>query len=162
MKWLLIISLSIHWMNPFIWLFYLFANRDIELACDEMAVEILGRRERVPYACCILKLESDQINHAPSASYMGKEPLDERMISLAKYSHKTKSAVVAAVLIVILAASLGAWSFLQGNGHLSELNPPQSVIPHDNSNQNIDDVPFYVDNSESQEIDGDYELSWVS
>ena len=61
-----------------------------------------------------------------------------------------------------MAASLGAWSFLQGNGHLSELNPPQSVIPHDNSNQNIDDVPFYVDNSESQEIDGDYELSWVS
>lgn len=163
MKWLFIISLSIHWMNPFIWLSYLFANRDIELACDEMAVEILGRRERVPYACCILKLEGGQMDHTPSASYMGKEPLEERMISLAKYSHKTKSAIAAAILIVILAALLGAWSFLQGNGHLSELNPPGSVICHDKNNQDfVDDSPSYVANSELQGTSGDYEISWVS
>ena len=45
LKWFLAISVCVHWFNPFVWIMYILANRDIELSCDE-----IGRascRERV-------------------------------------------------------------------------------------------------------------------
>lgn len=35
--------LCVHWFNPAVWLLYVLANRDIELACDEAVVRLLGQ-----------------------------------------------------------------------------------------------------------------------
>ncbi len=37
-KLLLAAALCIHWFNPFVWVMYVLANRDIELSCDETVV----------------------------------------------------------------------------------------------------------------------------
>ena len=45
-KILLVAVLAIHWFNPFVWLMYFLANRDIELVCDEMVMYRLGENRR--------------------------------------------------------------------------------------------------------------------
>lgn len=49
-KWLFAAVVCIHWFNPFVWIMYLLANRDIELACDETVVQKLGLNARASYA----------------------------------------------------------------------------------------------------------------
>ena len=53
-KIVLAIVLCVHWFNPLVWVMYVLANRDIELACDEKVLKILGREKRSVYAMTLL------------------------------------------------------------------------------------------------------------
>lgn len=41
--------LTIHWFNPLMWLAYVLLCRDIELACDEKVIKVLGNEQRADY-----------------------------------------------------------------------------------------------------------------
>ena len=43
LKLILTAALCLHWFNPFVWIMYFLAARDIELACDESVIRILGK-----------------------------------------------------------------------------------------------------------------------
>lgn len=53
-KFFLCIVFGIYWFNPLIWVMYILANRDIELACDEMVIKLLGGKNRKEYAMTLL------------------------------------------------------------------------------------------------------------
>ena len=40
-----------------VWIMYFYANRDIELACDEAVVSILGEKGRIDYAATLIRFE---------------------------------------------------------------------------------------------------------
>jgi len=48
-KLLFAAAVCVHWFNPLVWLMYILANRDIELACDEKVLQIFGRKSRASY-----------------------------------------------------------------------------------------------------------------
>lgn len=64
-KFLLVTAACIHWFNPFAWAMLVFANRDIELACDEATVRRLGAESRFGYARSLLAMEESRISAAP-------------------------------------------------------------------------------------------------
>ncbi|MCL2565128.1 MAG: M56 family metallopeptidase [Defluviitaleaceae bacterium] len=59
-KWLLVLALCIHWFNPLVWVMYVFANRDIELSCDEAVVKVFEGRLNPAYALAIMRLEEKE------------------------------------------------------------------------------------------------------
>lgn len=53
-------AVGIHWFNPFVWLMYLFFNRDMELSCDEKVISHLGVHQRKEYAAALVRLAEKQ------------------------------------------------------------------------------------------------------
>jgi beta-lactamase regulating signal transducer with metallopeptidase domain len=47
--------LTIHWFNPLMWLAYVLLCRDIELACDEKVIKVLGNEQRADYISELLR-----------------------------------------------------------------------------------------------------------
>lgn len=56
-KWLLAAALCVHWFNPLVWMMYNFANRDIELSCDESVVRTFGELRKSDYAITLISME---------------------------------------------------------------------------------------------------------
>ncbi|NTU18734.1 M56 family metallopeptidase [Brevibacillus sp. HB1.2] len=48
------LALAIHWMNPLVWLWIRKMKADMELACDEYVLEVLGEKEAISYGMTLL------------------------------------------------------------------------------------------------------------
>ena len=59
-KWLLVLAVCIHWFNPLVWVMYVFANRDIELSCDEAVVKAFGETTSPSYALALMNLKEKE------------------------------------------------------------------------------------------------------
>ena len=55
LKALVMLTGSVHWFNPVMWLMVRQVDRDIELACDETALTVLPEEERLAYGETILQ-----------------------------------------------------------------------------------------------------------
>ena len=55
LKALVMLTVSVHWFNPVMWLMVRQVDRDIELACDEAALTVLPEEERLAYGETILQ-----------------------------------------------------------------------------------------------------------
>lgn len=55
LKALVMLTVSVHWFNPVMWLMVCQVDRDIELACDEAALTVLPEEERLAYGETILQ-----------------------------------------------------------------------------------------------------------
>lgn len=53
-KALCYLGVIVHWMNPFAWIAFYFYIQDMEMACDERALQTFGRRERLDYSRTLL------------------------------------------------------------------------------------------------------------
>lgn len=55
LKALVMLTVSVHWFNPVMWLMVRQVYRDIELTCDETALTVLPEEERLAYGETILQ-----------------------------------------------------------------------------------------------------------
>ena len=98
-KILLAIVMVCHWFNPAVWGMYLLANRDIELACDEMVLRIAGSGRRAAYANILLDWEAARPKqHLLAPHFMGNF-LEERIKNI---MNKRKITVTGVILSVML------------------------------------------------------------
>lgn len=101
MKFLLAAVLCVHWFNPFVWIMYILANKDIELSCDEQVIKHIGIHERADYARVLIHMEEIKSGFVPFCSGFGKNAIEERIKAMIKMK-KTKITgfVLAAVLVM--------------------------------------------------------------
>ena len=50
------VVLAVHWFNPLCWVSYILFGRDVELACDEKAVEDMSKEDKVGYTKTLVNL----------------------------------------------------------------------------------------------------------
>jgi bla regulator protein BlaR1 len=96
-KWILATSVCVHWFNPFVWVMYILANRDIELSCDETVIRKFGDNMKPTYARALVRLEEKKIGLSPMISSFSKNSTEERIISIMK----TKKITIATMLLAI-------------------------------------------------------------
>ncbi|WP_372632126.1 M56 family metallopeptidase [Cohnella sp.] len=96
-KWILATSVCVHWFNPFVWVMYILANRDIELFCDETVIRKWGENTKPTYARALVRLEEKKIGLSPMISSFSKSSTEERIISIMK----TKKITIATRLLAI-------------------------------------------------------------
>ena len=98
-KLLLTAALCVHWFNPLVWVMYFRANRDLELACDEAVVRILGLDSRKGYAYALLSAAESGFSPL-CLTYTTKHHMEERIRAVMKIKKQSLAAVLAALLLV--------------------------------------------------------------
>lgn len=106
--------LCIHWFNPFVWVMYVLANRDMELSCDAWVIRMMGEKKRSSYALMLIKMEERRNGMSALCSHFGKNAISERIEAIMKFKKATAVASALALVLVVgattaFAASSGAW-----------------------------------------------------
>ena len=103
------LALALHWYNPLVWLAVWLSKEDGELACDEGAVARLGEGERIPYGRTLVdmvaarSLRPGDLLSCSTAMTGGKKSIQQRVALLVKKPETVKTALFAAVSVVVLA-----------------------------------------------------------
>ena len=103
------LALAVHWFNPFVWLLWLLANRDLELSCDEEVLRRLGEEKRGDYARALLAMEEKRSFPGPLHTGFGAGTTRERITAIMKYKKKTvlRVALGLALILLLTACALG-------------------------------------------------------
>lgn len=109
-KLILLIALCVHWFNPFVWVMYVLANRDIELSCDETVLHVFGENTKASYARTLIGMEEIKSGITPLCNNFSKNALEERMTAIMKTKKSTVLSIALAVLIVAGTATAFATS----------------------------------------------------
>lgn len=100
-KILLAATFCIHWWNPLVWVLYILANRDMELACDEAAIRTLGINARSRYALAIIRMAEIKNHISPLYNHFSKNAYEERITAIMKIKNKSVAGIALALLIVV-------------------------------------------------------------
>lgn len=101
MKLLLIAALCVHWFNPFVWMMYILASRDMELSCDEAVLHLFGEHEKSAYARTLISMAETRSGFTPLCNNFSKNALEERMTAIMKTKKSTIFSIALAAFIVV-------------------------------------------------------------
>ncbi len=96
--------LAVHWFNPLCHVAYILLCRDIELACDEKVIRLLGEEEKKPYSETLLACSVPRGVIAACPLAFGEVGVKARIRSVLHYKKPAFWLVIAAVLACIAAA----------------------------------------------------------
>lgn len=99
-KLVLTAAVCVHWFNPFVWVMYVLANRDIELSCDETVVRTFGETIKSVYALTLIGLEEKKSRFTPLVSNFSKNAVEERIVSIMKTKKTSLMGIVLALVLV--------------------------------------------------------------
>ncbi len=96
--------LSVYWFSPPIWVAYILFCRDMELACDEMAVSCMDTNGRKAYSMALL---DNSASHRKSAVYplaFGEVGVKRRIAAVLRYKKPAVIVTAASLLVFAVAA----------------------------------------------------------
>ena len=96
--------LTIHWFNPLMWLAYVLLCRDIELACDEKVIKVLGNEQRADYTQALVACSVNRRVIAACPLAFGEVGVKERVKSVMNYKKPAFWVVVLAVIACVVVA----------------------------------------------------------
>ena len=106
-KLLLTICLCVYWWNPLVWCMVLIANRDMELACDEVVLCTLGADIKKAYALTLLDMAQRAARPSPLCSGFARGGAETRIRAILRFRHTSAWAgVCAAVVFFALGCAL--------------------------------------------------------
>ncbi|MBR5265817.1 MAG: M56 family metallopeptidase, partial [Clostridia bacterium] len=96
------VCICLWWWNPLVWISFFTAKRDGELACDELALEMLGENGRVDYGVTLIEMAK---NHSGRQLYLatisgGAKEMKERITAIA---NKRKNVIWAVAIVAVIA-----------------------------------------------------------
>lgn len=109
-KLLFAFTLCAHWFNPFVWVMYVLANRDIELSCDETVVQEFGETMKSAYAMTLIGMEEKKNGITPLCNNFNKNAIEERIICIMKIKKVTRLSIITAIMLVVGTATAFASS----------------------------------------------------
>ena len=100
-KLVLTAAMCVHWFNPFVWVMYVLANRDIELSCDETVVRTFGETIKSAYALTLIGLEEKKSRLTPLVNNFSKNAIEERIVSIMKIKKTSLMGIFLALALVV-------------------------------------------------------------
>ena len=157
-KLVLTAAVCVHWFNPFVWVMYVLANRDIELSCDETVVRTFGEAAKSAYALTLIGMEEKKSRFTPLVNNFSKNAIEERIVSIMKIK---KTSLMGAMLTLILIAGIITVFATNAANVAAAGNPPT-----DNGNTTSEiafaDVLSYTDESGKTQMSTDNGKTWMS
>lgn len=107
-NYMLLLTLSIHWFNPIVWLIFMKVREDIELGADELAIEKLNKQEKKEYGLVLINLLQNisKVNYTANMLCISDtEKNMERRILMIKGKNRNKilSAIIVITIIGVIA-----------------------------------------------------------
>ena len=100
-KLVLTTAVCVHWFNPFVWVMYVLANRDIELSCDETVVRTFGETMKSAYASMLVCMEETKSGLTPLVNHFSKNAIEERIVSIMKIKKTSVAGIIFALALVV-------------------------------------------------------------
>lgn len=148
-KLALIYAVWLHWWNPFVWVMFILANRDIELSCDESAIKLLGESKKSAYALTLVGMEEKSTKMISLHNYFGKGELEERVTAIMKIKKTTVFSVLTALILLCSFVVVFATSYENSIAHSFQLSNSENVIDAETyslyslTNKILDGLTFY-------------------
>lgn len=116
-KWLVQITICLHWFNPLVWLMGWEINRACEFSCDEAVLRTLGEEERRAYGDTLFRAmgEGGSFKEFPVSVTLNEsaELLKERLRAIMDFKKRSRLAttvsIVSAVAMTMGASAVGAY-----------------------------------------------------
>lgn len=105
MKPFAFLLLAVNWFNPVLWAAYVLLGRDMENACDEMALKNADAAQRAAYSRALVSCAAQPKMAAVCPLAFGEVAVKERVKNVLHYK---KPAVWAAVMVAVAAVIIGA------------------------------------------------------
>ena len=105
MKPFAFLLLAVNWFNPVLWAAYVLLGRDMENACDEMALNNADAAQRAAYSRALVSCAAQPKMAAVCPLAFGEVAVKERVKNVIHYK---KPAVWAAVMVAVAAVIIGA------------------------------------------------------
>lgn len=103
MKCVAFVTLAVHWFNPLVWLAFFLYNKDVEMACDERVMEVLGTGRKKSYSLALLHFKERQSGlFLPPA--FGESHTESRIKNILNYKKPGFWAVLLSIVLVGIAA----------------------------------------------------------
>lgn len=110
-KWLVQVTICLHWFNPLLYLMGREVNRTCELSCDEAVIKSMGEREQRAYGDTLLNALDMGGSYKSSVASItlneSAELLKERLDAIMSFKKKSKITVTI-MLVTTLALAVGA------------------------------------------------------
>ena len=101
------LALTIHWFNPFVWVAFTLAGRDMEMSCDEAVIRKLGEDVRAEYSASLLNLATGKRMFAGTPLAFDEGDPTERVRNLARWKKpKCWIILICVLMCVVLAVCL--------------------------------------------------------
>ena len=104
-KWLIQITVCIHWFNPFVYLLEKEVNKACELSCDEAVISMLDGNARREYGDMLISFVKSNHSHKNSLASVtlteGAEQLKERLGAIMNFKRKTKTIAMITTIFTI-------------------------------------------------------------
>lgn len=97
--------LAVNWFNPVLWAAYVLLGRDMENACDEMALKNADTAQRAAYSRTLVSCAAQPKMAAVCPLAFGEVAVKERVKNVLGYK---KPAIWAAVMVAVAAVIIGA------------------------------------------------------
>ncbi len=152
-KWLLQITLCLHWFNPLIYLVVKQINKNCELSCDEGVISRLDSDDRIIYGDALMASLTSQGNYGNFVVSMTMSEnggiIKERLDMIMNYKKKTRPVVLLTLLLTL--AMLCGFTF--AGAYMDEQNKVAATEGFDSSGFNttsINDKTWYLVETEDQ------------
>ena len=132
-KLVLIAALCVHWFNPFVWVMYVFANRDIELSCDEAVVRLFGETTKAAYARVLISMEEARSGLNPLCNNFSKNAIEERVTEIMKIKKLSILSLALALALVVCVTTAFATSAATKNNN--SISIPSIIYRDDATNK---------------------------
>lgn len=97
-------ALCLHWFNPFVWLAFILAGKDMEMSCDEAVMRRMNRDIRADYSASLLHLATGRSLIAGMPLAFGEGNPKSRIKNVMGYRKPSFWVLTLAALICVAAA----------------------------------------------------------
>ncbi len=96
--------LTLHWINPLMWLAYVLLCRDIELACDEKVIKELNSEQRADYTQALVDCSVNRRMIAACPLAFGEVGVKDRVKSIMNYQKPAFWIIFTALVLCVVVA----------------------------------------------------------
>lgn len=146
-KWLVQLTLCIHWFNPFIYLIAYETSRLCELSCDEEVIKKLDEKGKREYGNTLLNMAHTEKKQKSSIASVtlneGKKLLKERLDKIMVFKKKTITCTCLSIALTLILCTAAAAT---GNANIAKTGTNQSAKEntYNKTNQDKDTIDILI------------------
>ncbi|MCM1090651.1 MAG: M56 family metallopeptidase [Butyrivibrio sp.] len=92
----------VHWFNPFVWLAFHLMSQDMEMSCDEQALQSPALADRKAYSDALLKMSTGRLRFSGCPLAFGESSVSLRIKNIMNYKKPSFWAVVAVCVVMVI------------------------------------------------------------
>ncbi len=123
---------ALYWFNPFVWVAFLFLERDMEMSCDERVIRLMGTEIKRQYSQSLLNFAEGKGSMAVTPLTFGENSVKQRVKNVLSYENAKRWSIILGLLI-LAAASVALFTTRAGRADAAPQEEHEDAAPQEES-----------------------------